>query len=207
MEVSPVICGYSRPHSFPVGRIFCRENRTLAQPDIIHPHLATPAPTPDLSSLIDLYAPVWRRLNDSTFSSHEFVSLIEEMFTSEGGVEAIRGLRGDNAQTFADVVQKACSGPLFKPYDLIIPFLPGTFAFEPLRPLIRLWTSPIFRRNSGGSVWPLCGRCAPATFCFRDHSNSKSNLTTIHRRPRCTMVGRRTCGRVNTKAVWSQSRF
>jgi len=133
MEVSHVIRGYSWPHSFPVGRIFCRENRTLAQPDITPPHLVTPAipgyPTPDSSSLIDLDAPIWKLLNNRAFSSPEFASLIKETLRNEGIVELIHGLRREDAQALADLIQEVHSVPLFEPCDLITPFPPGSFAF------------------------------------------------------------------------------
>ena len=99
-----------------MGRIVCREDRKLAHPDTTHLHLATPAlqgrPTPDSPSLSDLDAPTWKRLINRIFSSsHEFVSLFEAIFTSEHEIEMIRDIRGDGAQTFADLVQQVHSNP------------------------------------------------------------------------------------------------
>jgi len=196
--------------SFPVGRIVCRGHRKLSRPDTTHLHLAKPTlpgrPTPDSSSLIGLDAPAWKPLiNRTFFSSHEFVSLFEAIFTSEDEIEKIRDLPGDDAQTFADLVQQVHSIPLFMSCGLIISALFGSFTFEPLPPLIRLWISSISHRRFGGSVWSLCGGSAPATLCSLDHS--KSHPATINRTRCGTPVGMRMCGRANIKAVQSQSRF
>jgi len=42
VEVSPIICGYSWPHSLLVGRVACREDRKLTQSGATSPHLTTP---------------------------------------------------------------------------------------------------------------------------------------------------------------------
>ena len=138
MEVSPVICGYSSAHYFPVGRIVCSEDRNLVQSDTPPPHLPTPVPpghpTLDSPSLVDPDAPAWKRLINRTFSSHEFISLIEAMSTSEDELKIIRDLHGDDAQAFVDAVQEVRSILLFAPCDLIIP--------HPLRVLhLRTFTS------------------------------------------------------------------
>jgi len=60
-----------------------------------------------------LGTPAWKRLISRTFSSHEVISLIEATLMSEDAHVMIRDLRGDDAQTFVDVMQEVCSIPLF----------------------------------------------------------------------------------------------
>ena len=66
----------------------------------------TVCPTPGSSIPVDFGAPACRRLISRTFFPHQVISLIAAIFTSRDEVEAIGCLRGDNAQTFIDVVHE-----------------------------------------------------------------------------------------------------
>jgi hypothetical protein len=63
-------------------------------------------PTPGLSISVDFGAPACRRLISRAFFPDQVISLIAAIFTSRDEVEAIGHLRGDNAQTFIDVVHE-----------------------------------------------------------------------------------------------------
>jgi len=110
MEVSLIACGYSWPHSFPVGRIVRRENRRSAQSNTAPSHLPTLAlPVdliPDSPSPTDPDAPARRRLIKHNFPPHEVISPIEAMTTSEDEVKVIGHHSGDIAQKSIDVIDK-----------------------------------------------------------------------------------------------------
>jgi hypothetical protein len=59
---------------------------------------------PDPSILVDLEAPACKRLISHAFSPHEVISLVEAVFANKDEVKMVRELRGDDAQTFVDVV-------------------------------------------------------------------------------------------------------
>lgn len=59
-------------------------------------------------------AAAWKHLIGREFSSREVVSLIEAALTSEDSPMVIRDLRGDDAQTFVDVIKEVRSIPLFR---------------------------------------------------------------------------------------------
>lgn len=63
-------------------------------------------PTPDSSIIVDLDAPACRRLISHAFSPHEIIPLVEAVFTSQDEVKMIGYLRGDDAQTFIDVIDE-----------------------------------------------------------------------------------------------------
>ena len=94
MEVSLIVCGCSWPHSFPVGRIVCRENRRSAQSDTAPSHLPTLAlpvdPTPDPPSPTDPDAPARRHLIKDGSPPHEAISPIK---TTSGTTQMAR-IRG-----------------------------------------------------------------------------------------------------------------
>ena len=155
-------------------------------------------------SQVVLGTPPWKRLIDRTFSSYEVVSIIEAALTSEDAPLVTRDLRGDDSQTFVDVIHEVYSIPPFTTCDLITSTLFGIRTFDPSPPLTRPWISPISHHGSGRSVAMPCVRYAAATLCFRGHS--KFHSVTIDRTSRGTRAGTRMCGRVNIEAVRSQSR-
>ena len=89
---------------------------------------------PDSSNLVDLGAPACKRLITRTFSPQEVTSLIEAIFVSEDEVKMVRDLRGDDAQTFIDVIHEVRSVLFFPRHSLIACLLPllrfRTFAFR-----------------------------------------------------------------------------
>ena len=74
------------------------------QPDTMAPQPSTLYTASDSSILVDPKPSACRRLISYTFSPHETISLIKVIFTSKAEIDIIRGLRGDDAQTFIDVV-------------------------------------------------------------------------------------------------------
>jgi len=103
-------------------------------------------PTPDSSILVDLEASACKRLISHTFSPHEVVTVIEEIFTSQEEVRIVGTLRRDGAQAFIDVIHEV---------SFHVPSFPSRgLISHPLRrlPLIRLWIFLIFHHGSGGSV-------------------------------------------------------
>jgi len=95
---------------------------------------------PDSSNLVDLDVPACKRLISRTPSPQEVTSLIEAIFTSKEEVKMVRDLRGDDAQTFVDVIHEVCFVLSFSRRSLITYFLP----------LLRSRTST-FRRSGSGS--------------------------------------------------------
>lgn len=79
----------------PISRYFA--GLSITQPPAVYT-------TSDSSILVDPESSVCRHLISHTFSSHEIIPLIEVIFTSEAEIDVVRDLRGDEAQTFIDVV-------------------------------------------------------------------------------------------------------
>jgi len=158
-----------------------------------------PLNTPQLFSQSLYNAPACKRLISKTFFPHEVVSLIEATFTSKDQVKMICDLRGDDAQTFIDVIHEVRSVLLhFRPRsDHLTRF--GSFVSNFHLPLIRLWISRISHHGSRRSVYVLYAGYAATRLCFRNHC--KSHYVTIDWIPRCIMVGMLMCGRVNMKAA------
>jgi Rad3-related DNA helicase len=77
---------------------------SIEQSDSIAPQPSTLHTASDPSILFDLKSSACRRLISHTLSPHETISLIKAIFTSEAETNVIRDLRGDDAQTFIDVV-------------------------------------------------------------------------------------------------------
>ena len=63
-------------------------------------------PTPGSSTHVDLSAPAYKRLISHIPPPHQVISLIQAIFTSKDEVNAIGHLRGENAQTFIDVIHE-----------------------------------------------------------------------------------------------------
>ena len=75
---------------------------------------------PNSSILVEPEAPACRRLISLAFSIHEVTSLIETIFENEAEVRMVRGLSGDAAQTFIDVVHKVhLHVPLFPRHSIL----------------------------------------------------------------------------------------
>ena len=79
---------------------------------------------PDSSNLVDLDVPACKRLISRTPSPQEVTSLIETIFMSKEEVKMIRDLRGDDAQTFVDVIHGICFAFSFLRRSLTTYFLP-----------------------------------------------------------------------------------
>ena len=109
-------------------------------------------PTPDSSILVDLDAPACRRLINHAFSPHEVVSLIETIFTSQDEIKMIGYLRGDNAQTFIDVIHDVRSTLVYCKYCGLIVTAGSSLLFGSPTPLIRLWIFMNSHHGSGGNV-------------------------------------------------------
>ena len=95
--------------------------------------------------------PVWKHLIERTFTTDERVSLITDLFSDRGEIEALKNLSGGDAQLFVDVIDEVPShsragmtGPL-------------TCA----QTLIRCWMA--WYHGSGGSVWPYYAGYAATT--------------------------------------------
>ena len=71
-------------------------------------------PVPDSPILVNLDAPACKRLISRTLSPQEVTSLIEAIFTSKDEVKMVRDLRGDDAQTFIDVIHEVCTTLSFR---------------------------------------------------------------------------------------------
>jgi len=88
-----------------------------------------------------------------TFFPHDVIPLIEAIFTNQEEVKMIGYLRGDDAQTFIDVIHEVRlrhSSFLRRGLSSLVLFGSLTLNFRP--PLIRLWISLISHHGSGGSV-------------------------------------------------------
>jgi hypothetical protein len=157
----------------------------------------------DSSNLVNLDAPACKRLISRTFSPQEVTSLIEAIFMSKDEVRMVRDLRGDDAQTFIDVIHEVRS-PLFLPRHILItcplPLLPSNFHLPD-----QAWISQISNRSSGGRASVSYAGYAAVRLYFRDHCESR--FATIDSIPRCITAGLPTCGRVNTKVATSRSRY
>lgn len=106
--------------------------------------------SPGSSIPVDSIAPACKRLTSHNFFPHEVIPLIEAIFTSQNESKAIGRLRGDDAQTFIDVIHEVrIHAPSFLRHTGLIVFV-KCFSYH--FPLIRLWISLIFHRGSGGSV-------------------------------------------------------
>lgn len=91
-------------------------------------------PTPDSSILVDLDAPACKRITSGAISPDEVIPLIEAIFTNQNEVKMIGYLRGDDAQTFIDVIHEVrLRHPSFPRRTLIslVPFGSFTFGFPP----------------------------------------------------------------------------
>ena len=89
----------SQPHRTPSPNTLTQ--RSSSTTSTLH---ATPGPF----ILVDPKSSACRRLINHTFSPRETISLLEVIFTSKAEINMIRGLRGDDAQTFIDVVHRVC---------------------------------------------------------------------------------------------------
>lgn len=90
-----------------------RRNSIVTGGNIGHPTQMTTSPWSSPinrhSILVDSSTPAWKRLISYTLLPHEIISLIETIFTSKDEVKAICDLRGDDAQTFINVIHEVRS--------------------------------------------------------------------------------------------------
>jgi hypothetical protein len=85
---------------------------------------------PDPSTLVEVDAPVLKRLIGRTFLPHQTIPLIESIM-SKDGVQMINDLHGDDAQTFIDVIHEVRSTALpFLRHSLTTAVLLGPLAFK-----------------------------------------------------------------------------
>ena len=56
--------------------------------------------------------PAWKRLINCTLSSYERISLIADIFSDHNETEVVMSLRGDDAQSFVDIIDGVCL-PIF----------------------------------------------------------------------------------------------
>lgn len=69
-------------------------------------YIAHPAPGPSI--LLNSDTPAWKRLCAHASLPHEVISLVQAIFMSKDEVKSIFDLRGDDAQSFLDVIHKVC---------------------------------------------------------------------------------------------------
>ena len=50
--------------------------------------------------------PVWKHLTDSPLTTDERVSLIADLFSDQGEIDALKALNGSDAQSVIDVIDK-----------------------------------------------------------------------------------------------------
>ena len=116
---------------------------------------------PDSSILVDPKSSACRRLINHTFSPRKTISLIEVIFTSKAEINIIRDLRGDDAQTFIDVVHGVRFHFL---YILPMHLLIASFAFDLLpstdQALDLLDLLPWLRKKCLSALCKICGRQA-----------------------------------------------
>jgi hypothetical protein len=72
-------------------------------------------PTPGPYIPADSHVPACKRLTSLShpYFPHEVISLIEAVFKSKDEVKKVDHLRGDDAQTFVDVIHEVCLHPLY----------------------------------------------------------------------------------------------
>jgi hypothetical protein len=63
-----------------------------------------PVPPPDPSTSIDSYDQAWQRLISGAVPQDELASLIETIFSSEKATDVADSLKGNDVQTFIDVL-------------------------------------------------------------------------------------------------------
>ena len=88
-------------------------------------------PTPDSPILVDPNVSACKRLINHAYLSHEVIPLIEAVFKSKDEINMLGHLRGDDAQTFVDVIHKVRLYPPLLRHGLITFTLLGSFPFEP----------------------------------------------------------------------------
>ena len=67
-------------------------------------YLMNPAPSPDPSVTLDSYAQAWQRLISGAVPQDELASLIGTILSNEKAIDMVDRLRGNDVQTFIDVI-------------------------------------------------------------------------------------------------------
>jgi len=119
-------------------------------------------PTPDPPTPADRHLSACRRLISRAFPPHDVISLIGAVFESKAELQLISGLRGDDTQTFIDVIHQVGLHALSLPGCGLITFAIGYFAFE-LSPsaeqALDLRDLPLrLRRKCLSTLCKICGR-------------------------------------------------
>ena len=160
-------------------------------------------PVPNSSNFDNPGTSACKRLIGRAFSPQEVTSLIEAIFMSEDEVKMVRDLRGDDAQTFIDVIHEVCSVLSNTQSVYLSSFTPRPSNFH--LPLIRLWISRTSNRGFEGRASVSYVGSVVVRPCFQDHC--KSRFATVGPMTRYIKAGSLTCGRVNTKVATLQSRY
>ena len=121
---------------------------------------------PDSSIPADSDEPAWKHLISRSLPPSEVVSLIGTIFASKDEVKMVFELRGNDAQTFIDVIHGVglFRIPSIKRHDLITSELSNS--------TVRLSISLISRRATGRSAWVRYIGYAVAALYFREYSKS-----------------------------------
>jgi len=106
-------------------------------------------PVSDSPNFVNLGTPACRRLIRCKFSPQEVTSLIEAIFMSEDEVKMVRDLRGDDAQTFIDVIHEVRSVISFPRHSVFTCLLS--------LPRLRILTFPRSGSGSPGSPTAASG--------------------------------------------------
>ena len=83
---------------------------------------ACPRPPSPLDSSAQIGPQGWKRLICSPLTTQERISLVADILSNRGEVEMARRLRGDDAQTFVNVIYEACSHVLQSPESKLADF-------------------------------------------------------------------------------------
>ena len=100
-------------------------------------------------------APVWKQLIDRPLTTDEHASLIADLFSNRGEIEALKILSESDAQSFIDAIDQV--PPLSRQNGGSTDLNPN----PPVTALSRCWM--VWCRGFGGSVWPHCAGYAATT--------------------------------------------
>ena len=138
------------------------ENTTIRDDD---PPPTEVCPTPDSSDPVDLDTSACKRLiSRASLLPYDIIPLIEAIFTSKDEAKMIGDLRGDDAQTFVDVVHEVFSVFFHLRGTIRLPLLFAPFTFE-LSPstdqvLDLPDLQPLLRGKCLRALCHICGRQA-----------------------------------------------
>lgn len=162
-------------------------------PDVADPAFADPLRSSDPSIHTGVDHLGWERLTQSPLAMHERVFLITTIFSNRDGVEVVRHLCGDNAQTFINVVYDASFYILPLPRNRSVNFNSNARVSS-----IRRWMTSIAHYAGHACAW--YARFVAIIPYFQNRWSSHFPVTEpkIHH---CVMVGLRMYGRAHL-AAW-----